>query len=255
MKNKAPTPGAPPNLLRFHALTLLPLLALCFTGCAFKPLKGGHAITTNPVGGLHQTLTQGDNPAASTRQAQETVRVRTYTLPAGTRIEQFEPGNAPTLQRSNAPTFLILPSPVPVTERSETRANTELGAAQKDTAREIGAKLSSLKGIVWVGVGLFVFGLASMFWVPLKAVIGSVTTSMAITLGGVALIILPTLIVGNEPLILGGVALVVGAWLLAHRHGHLRGQLATASPNQRTRSPGARAVTLEEAPTNSISRP
>ena len=45
----------------------------------------------------------------------------------------------------------------PVIEREESRAGTELGAAQKDTARELGAKLSSLKGIVWVGVGLFVF--------------------------------------------------------------------------------------------------
>jgi len=41
---------------------------------------------------------------------------------------------------------------MPVVEREETHARTELGAAQKDTARELGAKLSSLKGIVWVGV-------------------------------------------------------------------------------------------------------
>ena len=52
---------------------------------------------------------------------------------------------------------------MPVVEREETRAATELGAAQKDTARELGAKLSSLKGIVWVGVGLFLFGLARWF--------------------------------------------------------------------------------------------
>ena len=41
------------------------------------------------------------------------------------------------------------------------KAGTVIGAAQKDTAREIGAKLSSLKGIVWLGAGLFVFGLAT----------------------------------------------------------------------------------------------
>jgi hypothetical protein len=114
-------------------------------------------------------------------------------------------------------------------------ASTELGAAQKDTARELTAKLSSLKGIVWGGLALFIFGLASLFWPPLKLVIGSVTTSAAITLGGVALMILPTLIVGNELLILGGVTLVVGAWFLAHRHGHLRGLVAdrqvTAAPH------------------------
>jgi hypothetical protein len=113
---------------------------------------------------------------------------------------------------------------MPVVEREETRARTELGAAQKDTARELGAKLSSLKGIVWVGVGLFVFGLASLVWPPLKAVIASVTTSAALMLGGVALMVLPTLVVGNELLIVGGVGLAVGGWFVAHRHGELRGK-------------------------------
>ena len=112
---------------------------------------------------------------------------------------------------------------MPVVEREETRAGTELGAAQKDMARELGAKLSSLKGIVWVGVGLFVFGLASLVWPPLKVIIGSVTSSAALMLGGLALMVLPSLVVGNELLILGGVGLAVGGWFVAHRHGELRG--------------------------------
>ncbi|MGO8927612.1 MAG: hypothetical protein ACLQU3_12060 [Limisphaerales bacterium] len=126
---------------------------------------------------------------------------------------------------------------MPVVEREETHARTELGAAQKDTARELGARLSSLKGIVWVGVGLFVFGLTSLVWPPLKVVIGSVTTSAALTLGGLALMVLPSLIVGNELLILGGVLVSVGGWFLAHRHGHLRGLVAasTGDPGTGTR--------------------
>jgi hypothetical protein len=86
---------------------------------------------------------------------------------------------------------------MPVVEREETRARTELGAAQKDTARDLAAKLSSLKGIVWVGVGLFIFGLASLVYPPLKVIVASVTTSVALMLGGVALIVLPTMVVGN----------------------------------------------------------
>ncbi len=62
-----------------------------------------------------------------------------------------------------------------------------------------------------------------MFYPPLGAIIGSVTTSVAIAGGGVALMVLPSLVVGNQLLILGGVAAVVGAWSLAHRHGRLRG--------------------------------
>jgi hypothetical protein len=79
---------------------------------------------------------------------------------------------------------------MPVIEREETRARTELGAAQKDTARELGAKLSSLKGIVWAGVGLFIFGLTSLVCPPLKLIVASVTTSVALMLGGAAWLVI-----------------------------------------------------------------
>ena len=95
--------------------------------------------------------------------------------------------------------------------------------APRVTLAAVGAKLASLKGVVWVGVVMFVFGLASLFYPPLKLIVSSVTTSVAITAGGVALMILPSLIAGNELLILGGVAAAVGVWFFAHRHGQLRG--------------------------------
>jgi hypothetical protein len=120
---------------------------------------------------------------------------------------------------------VVVSAPMPVVEREETRAKTELGAAQKDTARELGAKLASLKGIVWVGVALFLFGLAALFYPPLKLLIGSVTTGVAITAGGIFLVVLPTLVVGHELLILAGVAAAIGLWFVAHRHGQLRGQI------------------------------
>jgi len=233
---------------------------LLATGCAGpRPLKGGRAvITRKPAGVVEQTLVQGENASQPTKQDQESVKVRTYTVPAGSRIEQSP---APTIAsgrtllstlRSSATedgstinsqpsSSYVLSSPMPVVEREETRARTELGAAQKDTARELGAKLSSLKGIVWVGVGLFVFGLATLVWPPLKVIIGSVTTSGALMLGGVALMVLPSLIVGNELLILGGVAVAVGGWFLAHRHGQLRGIVAASggalTPDTRPQSP------------------
>jgi len=125
-------------------------------------------------------------------------------------------------------------SRVAVTEHEETRARTELGAAQKDTARELSAKLASLKGIVWVGVAMFLFGLASIFYPPLRAVIGSVTTSAALIAGGLALMILPTLVVGHELIILAVVLMGVGGWFLAHRHGELRGIVNASTANSET---------------------
>ena len=237
-------------------------LVLSATGCAGpRPLKGGRAITTQkPAGVIEQTLVQSENPSQASKQAQESVKVRTYTVPAGSRMEQSlnaecgvrsaegrkseaanaspqrstinsQPINSPEPSTINYPpsTSFLLSAPMPVVEREETRARTELGAAQKDTARELGAKLSSLKGLVWVGIGLFVFGLASLVYPPLKVIVASVTTSAALMLGGVALMVLPSLVVGNELLILGGVGVAVGGWFLAHRHGELRGQSRAAS--------------------------
>jgi hypothetical protein len=249
-------PGAVDYLSRFLCAWFA--LALLVSGCAGpRPLKGGRAITTHkPAGGIEQTLVQGENPSQATKQDQETVKVRSYTVPAGSRVEGEAPTGAGTVGACVLPfsgvdsgtsrprpdsstsvsrepsTSFILSAPMPVVEREETRARTELGAAQKDAARELGAKLSSLKGIVWVVVGLFVFGLASLVYPPLKAIIGSVTTSAALMLGGVALVVLPTLVVGNELLILGVVGIAVGGWFLAHRHGELRGIVAASTPAQ-----------------------
>jgi hypothetical protein len=224
-------------------------LTLLVGGCADpRPLKGGKAaITRKPTGIVEQTVVQGDNASQPSKQDQETIKVRTYTLPAATRIQQSpisvagpstlnsQPSTAGAPQTSTAAaqpsTSFLLSAPVPVVEREETRARTELGAAQKDTARDLAAKLSSLKGIVWVGAGLFIFGLASLVYPPLKVIVASVTTSVALMLGGVALIVLPTMVVGNELLILGVVALVVGAWFLAHRHGQLSGLVAASTAN------------------------
>jgi hypothetical protein len=210
---------------KYPLMMLAAVAAIGFvSGCSTAPLKGGKARTiSKPAQGIEQTVLQSENPAQVSRQDQETVKTKTYTIPAGSRLlETRAVADAGGALATNA-TSLIVSAPMPVVEHEETRAKTELGAAQKDTARELSAKLASLKGIVWVGVALFLFGLASLFYPPLRALIGSLTTSVAITVGGVALMVLPSLIVGNELLILSGVGAAVGLWFFGHRHGQLRG--------------------------------
>jgi hypothetical protein len=168
------------------------------------PLKGGRAV--NNVRVIEQTVVQGDNPAQPSRQDQETVKTRSYTVPAGSRLEETHVTATDIGVTVTNVQAVVVSAPMPVVEHEETRAKTELGAAQKDTARELSAKLASLKGIVWVGVVMFLFGLATMFYPPLQAIIGSVTTSVAIRGRRLALMILPSLVVGNELLILAGVA-------------------------------------------------
>src|SRR5439155_5634108 len=168
MKNSHFSFWHPPVSAFQFLLSALAILALCrCTGT--RALKGGKAFTARtPAGGVSQVLLQGENPSQATKQDQETVKVRTYTLPAGTRIEQSPaPTGQPSTTNYQPSTFAVLSAPTSVTEREESRAKTELGAAQKDTARELGAKLSSLKGLVWVGLVMFVFGIASFAWPPL----------------------------------------------------------------------------------------
>ena len=206
-------------LIDFTIIAAVGLLS----GCAIAPLKGGKATTSQSAGRIEQAVVQSDNPAAVSKQDQETVSTKSYTVPAGSKLVETrvtaDAGGAPVTNSQ----VLLVSAPMAVTEHEETRAKTELGAAQKDTARELSAKLASLKGIVWVGVAMFLFGIASMFYPPLKLIIGSVTTSTAILVGGISLMVLPSLIVGNELLILGGVGAAVGVWFFAHRHGQLRG--------------------------------
>lgn len=170
-------------------ISLLTLLAL--TGCFIPAQKGGHSSFQTP--GLSGGVQQSQNPKSDSTQVLE--RITREIRPDGV---------------------------VVVTEE---KLNTKIGASQKDTAREMAAKLSSLKGVVWVGILLFIFGAASLAWPPLKVIVGSATTSLIACAAGVALIMLPSLIVGHELLILIlGVIAVVGYWF-AHRHGELRGKL------------------------------
>ena len=215
--------------VKIAAAAVAAMVLLMVSGCTIAPLKGGKASTVSKSAqGIEQSVVQGDNPAQASRQDQETVRTKSYTVPTGSRmVETRVMADADGAPVTNSQVLLVS-APMAVTEHETTRATTELGAAQKDTARELSAKLASLKGIVWVGVVVFLFGLATMFYPPLKLIIGSVTTSAAITVGGLALMVLPTLVVGNELLILLGVGAAVGVWFFAHRHGQLRGLVDAA---------------------------
>lgn len=167
-------------------------IILACSGCYVPSQKGGHSSFSTPTG-LTGGVKQSENPKSDTTQVLERVT-----------------------REVRADGVVVI---------TEEKLNTKIGSAQKDTAREMGARLASLKGVVWVGIALFIFGAASLVWPPLKAIVGSTTTSLVASAAGIALIMLPSLIVGHEILILCiGVGAVLAYWF-AHRHGELRGQL------------------------------
>lgn len=165
------------------------LLSLLLTGCSYLPLRPGHAYT-DTASGFHSSLKQSQNPQAPTTQKYE----HTTTLPTGT----------------------------VTTEKNEI----SIGAAQKDLGREVSAKLASLRWITWLGALVFLFGVASAFYPPLKLIVGSVTTSAACAAAGAALIILPVVIVGHELLIVAIALGAAGIWWLSHHHAAVATELA-----------------------------
>lgn len=168
-------------------LKLLPILFLLLAGCGVLPLAPGHSSFSN--GTTRGELRQSQNPKTESTQKYR------RTEEAGKTTEEIE---------------------------------TVVGSAQKDTAREMAAKLGALKGVVWVGILVFLFGAASAVWPPLKVLVGgSLTTSAVIAGAGLALIVLPSLLVGHELLILcvalGGAA----TYFFAHRHASVHSKLKT----------------------------
>lgn len=168
-------------------LLLVSLLAVVLAGCAPLRQRGGSASYSTP--GVTVGVAQSENPKDATMQDIERI---TEEMPDGT---------------------------IKTTERIKTK----IGGAQKDLVGESVAKLRSLRPVMFVGIGLFILGAASLTWPLLRAIVGSATTSVVLMVAGLALVILPTIIVGNEILILCiGVGAVAAYWF-AHRHGELRG--------------------------------
>lgn len=148
------------------------------------------------------------------------------TLLAGCALRPLKPGFG-WIQKPDGSVVGIQQSENPKTDSILKSGETEIriGASQKDVAREAAAKLASLRPVMFVGIFVFLFGIASAFWPPLKLIVGSITTSAVVAMAGLALVVLPTIIVGHEALIMIlslGAAL---AWFFAHRHGKARGEL------------------------------
>src|SRR5713226_3602864 len=127
---------------------LLLLCVLCVS-CTLPPQKPGYS-TIHGTSGFQAEMKQSENPKTGSSQAYERT-TETEVIP------------------TNAPAGTILRS------KSTEKSVTTVGASQKDEGRTIAAKLASLKFLVWVGMVVFLFGVASAFYPPLKLIVGSIT--------------------------------------------------------------------------------
>lgn len=159
-------------------------LSLLTTGCSPLPLRPGRAAIVTESG-KQISVRQSQNPLNETTQDYKRV-----TDTQGTTTEEV---------------------------------HTKIGAAQKDVAREMAAKLGAMRPVMWVGILLFLFGAASLVYPPLKLIVASTTTSLVLTASGLAMIVLPSLVVGNEVLIMAVGLGAAGLYWFSHRHGKLQG--------------------------------
>ncbi len=205
------------------ALPLLLMVYLLACGCdTIKPLKPGKSAFRS-IGGATNSLTQPENPAAVSKQNYDRTEEKLSTIPAGTKIEQItETPQANT----NLPPIVVrriftLQEPLIESTKTAERNGAEIGAAHEDTAREIGAKLASMRPVRIMGAILLLAALA-MFHPVIKAITMSTTLQMVCGGAGIALMFLPSIIVGHEGIIIAAGILIPCIWWFAHRHGHMR---------------------------------
>ncbi len=178
---------------------LLVVSVLWLGGCALmKPLQGG-ATTTTLGGTAAPTVVKNrapENPSTPSTTTVEKTTTREYAAP-NTSEGQPAP-TAPSVKENSVPdrkdaSTSVAPVPsVILRETVHEVATTQTGAAQKDTARDLTARLANMRGVMWAGVLLLIGGPLigwKLGWFTNGCIAGAV---------GLLLIILSTVIPGNE---------------------------------------------------------
>ncbi len=223
--------------------TVIAVALLAFTSCTIpRPQKGGGSTAT--LGGANAptvvSTNAPENPSTPSTTSVEKETVTEYELPptipatAGSQGDSAreQPETSPrraaaqsesrvaaaTVQGASPAPKVSEPgaaAPVKLLRQSvREKSTTQTGAAQKDTARELGTRLANMRGVMWVGVLLLIVGPIvgwKLGWFTNGCIAGGV---------GLGLVILAQVVPGNEAwfglfgLLL--IPLVAYAWI----HGH-----------------------------------
>lgn len=166
-------------------------------------------------GPFTSSVHQSENPAVETVQTIERTTEIAYPPPA----VPAEPSSQSAALPAGGGTIPPAPSAGVVTRTTE-RIETSIGAAQRDTAREISAKLGAVRWVQILGA-LMILGGISTFHPAVKLFVQSKTVTAGLFAAGAGLIFLPFVIVGNElalSMIGGGVILAGLVYFLGQRN-------------------------------------
>lgn len=205
-------------------ITLFTVLLLtgCGTSFAPKPQRGGTASVQ--LGGTAAptavTIAQPENPGTASSQAVERQETRQTVVPVPvvkvTETPQPD-GTVVRVTEQFAPQIL--------TSTSKEQTKSEIGAAQKDTSREVSAKLAAMRPVQFAGIAALALAVAMFHPVVRIALGGGKTLQMYVAAAGLLLIFGPSVVVGNENLLLIGTLVLGGAVWGLSRLSHKEGQL------------------------------
>lgn len=206
-------------------------LWLLATGCsAVKPLKPGTArITLSQAGVTNRyELTQSENPAHASSQNSERVQRMELPLAAGSVVQTVTPGlpiSASALTNPAAyPANVTLAAPAVMKIETIERTGTVLGAAQKDTSRELSARFAAMRPVQWAGV-LLILGAVAL------AYFGWWTPAGIASAAGMGMIVLAQVLPGHEWLILAGGVAVAALGVLVVFYAYNSGRLDPYLPD------------------------
>lgn len=223
----------------FLILATAALLTGCFGGQ--RPQRGGTSKTSFGGGTAPSSseVTSPENPQTSSTTTIRKTTTREY-LPGGVErtrsgvgIGECSHGPGVGAEGSSAlrpaPVMTIrapeAPVSTPVREIISEEAVTSIGSAQKDTSRELGARLQNMRGVQWVGILLLIVGPVLGFklgWFTNGLIAGGV---------GLGLIILAQVLPGNEAWLglLGLLVMPIVAYAYYKAHHDARSPASTAA--------------------------
>lgn len=179
------------------------------------------------------TLTQPENPNQESGQSVSYERETVVTVPTQSEVK------TETVREDGSKVTIIETFPAGTQRRETVRQGVQqnVSGSWKDTAREMGAKLASMRPVQIAGI-LALLGAAAMFHPAVRLAIGGGKT-VQIATGAIGLLLIfgPVLIVGQEKLLLVlGLLGAVAAWFIS-RLSHKEGQLDAKNETKTTTNP------------------
>ena len=206
------------NLKMLRSVVLFAVVSAAFLGCSSGPSaqRGGVATigaaimapfkTVSPVAGTKPSkpaevkngevasITQPENPSQKSTQTVEFDKTETLTYAADTsvKIESTLPDGTTTVVTE------AIPAGSKKTTTIRQKVGQELGAAQKDTSREMTAKLASFRWMQYLGVLALLVGAGGFFHPVLRAALAGRENAMALAGCGLLMMFGPVVFVSHS---------------------------------------------------------